>query len=95
MQKKLLDAIYLKNKKNNNKPLEIQQKATPYETCFGDRVLQNCEEIKNSECKGLNYVRQQDRTIYDTIEVGLELPSSTGQLVRFIPRFVTVITYQG
>jgi len=95
MQRKLLDAIYLKNKPKNNKQANSAPKATPYETCFGNRVLQNCEEIKNSECRCLNYERQQDATRYQTIEVGLQLPNQNGQLIRFIPRYVTVITYQG
>ena len=92
MQSNILDAVFLNNAKK--KSIETQTKLTPYQTCFGDKIIQNCEEIKNSECKCINNARQQDRTTYETITVGLELPNSSGQMIRFVPRYVTIITHQ-
>lgn len=87
MSKKLLDAVYLKNRKSP--PQKITP--TPAQICF-DKLITACYQITEKECLCLNYERQQQRTIYDTIEVGLELPNQDGQLIRFIPRYVTFPT---
>ena len=55
---------------------------------------QECYELSNQDCKNINKARQQKRTTTQTIEVGLQLPNANNpkQLVRFVPRYVTIIT---
>jgi hypothetical protein len=57
--------------------------------------ITECYEITNEYCKNLNKLRQYERTKEETIVVGLELPNQEGKLIRFIPRYVTIITKQG
>lgn len=93
MERRILDTIYLKRKPKiqNTK----NEKATiAYPNCF-DKVITECVEIKNKQCQCLNRTRQKENTITETIEVGLELPNSNGQLIRFIPRYITIVTYNG
>lgn len=56
-----------------------------------------CWQITNKDCKRINGSRQEARTERQTIEIGLELPNANNpkELVRFVPRYVTVITKQG
>lgn len=88
-QRKILENLYPKRK-------FVEKKDEPviYPTCF-DKIITDCAEIKNEQCVCLNYVRQLERTTYETIEVGLQLPNSEGQLIRFIPRYIQIITNQG
>jgi len=51
--------------------------------------------LSNQDCIDINETRQMERTVYKTITVGLELPNSEGQLIRFLPREVTFIVFQG
>jgi len=91
MSKKLLDAIYLKKNTNNTPKITKKDTPTPEQICF-DKIITACYEITEKECLCLNYEREQQKTIYKKIEVGLQLPNSQGQLIRFIPRYVTVAT---
>ena len=77
-------------KKRDNKTKNIKPKITPTpaEICF-DQLITACYQITEEQCLCLNYERQQQRTIYKTIEVGLQLPNQNGQLIRFIPRYIT------
>ena len=91
MSNKLLDVIYLKKKKNINQPIQTKTTPTPAEICF-KKLITACYEITEEECLCLNYERQQQRTVYEKIEVGLELTNQDGELIRFIPRYVLVAT---
>ena len=59
-----------------------------------DFILPNqCYELSNKDCKNINRARQIARTKTTTIEIGLQLPNANNEkeLVRFVPRYVTVI----
>lgn len=91
VMKSIIDYIYPPRKK-----LPLDNKITPQElqVCFKE-VVTDCAAIKNYQCVCLNNNRQILATDYETIEVGLELPNSEGQLIRFIPRYITIVTKMG
>lgn len=90
VKKNIIDYIFPTRKNipyENNTQQELQ-------ICFPD-VVTDCAAIKNDQCVCLNNNRQILATEYETIEVGLQLPNSDGQLIRFLPRYVTIVTKSG
>ena len=57
--------------------------------------ITECYQITNQCCKNINKFRQYEKTIDETIVVGLELPNQQGKLIRLLPRNITIITKQG
>lgn len=53
-----------------------------------------CWQISNDDCKKINKSREIKNRKYRIIEVGLELPNANNpkELVRFVPRYVKIIT---
>jgi hypothetical protein len=90
-KKNIIDYIYPPRK---NIPYQNKTKTPELQVCFR-KVVTDCAAIKNYQCVCLNNNRQTLATNYETIEVGLQLPNSEGQLIRFIPRYVKIVTYMG
>jgi len=75
---------------------QINEKYIPEYIC--DTIGANitaCYQISDDLCNELNYCRDQAQTVTETIEVGLQLPNSQGELIRFVPRYVTIVTKNG
>jgi len=91
MSRKLIDVVF---PKRNEKPYTPIIKEQELPICFKE-IVKDCALIKNEQCLCLNRNRQTLSTVYETIEVGLELPNAQGELIRFIPRYINIVVYNG